>query len=365
MNPRFDAVVVGAGFYGCSIACHLKRRMQSVLVVEQEEQMFRHASFVNQARIHNGYHYPCSLHTAYRSRVNFQSFVRDFPECVVSNFTKLYCVSRNQSKVTARQFERFCTIIGAPWKPARAEYVKLFDPRLIQAVYEVTEYAFDSNILRDIMRRKLDAAGIELRFGARVERVETEGPLSRVFLSGGCEVATRYVFNCAYAGLKHIPGLSSHCRTLLKQEITELALIEPPDEIRQLGITVMCGPFFSAMPFPPRSLHTLSHVRYTPHCSWINSGESPDPYETMRARSTQTKAFHMLKDAQRYLPALARARVVDSLFEIKTLLVRNEIDDGRPILMERSESASNIYSIMGGKIDNIYDVINRLTADNL
>ena len=26
----------------------------------------------------------------------------------------------------------------------------------------------------------------------------------------------------------------------------------------------MCGPFFSAMPFPARGLHTLSHVRYTP-----------------------------------------------------------------------------------------------------
>jgi glycine/D-amino acid oxidase-like deaminating enzyme len=365
-QSRFDAVVVGAGFYGCSIACHLKRRMQSVLVVEKEEQMFRHASYANQARIHNGYHYPSSLHTAYRSHVNFQSFVHDFPECVVNNFTKLYCVARHQSKVTTRQFERFCTIIGAPWKPARAQYVRLFNPRLIQGVYEVTEYAFDSNVLRDTMRRKLEAARIELWLGTRVERVETEGSASRLFLSGGVEIETEYLFNCTYAGLKHIPGLSSHCRTSLKHEIAELALIELPEEIRHLGITVMCGPFFSTMPFPPRSLHTLSHVRYTPHCSWINSGaESPDPYETMKARPRQTKAFHMLKDAQRYLPSLDRARVVDSLFEIKTLLVRNEIDDGRPILMERSESANNIYSILGGKIDNIYDVIQRLAADDL
>jgi len=45
--------------------------------------------------------------------------------------------------------------------------------------------------------------------------------------------------------------------------------------------------------------------------------------------------------------------------------VRNEIDDGRPILMERSQSAPGIYSIMGGKIDNIYDIIERLEADGL
>jgi glycine/D-amino acid oxidase-like deaminating enzyme len=363
---RFDAVVVGGGFFGSSIACYLKPRMQSVLLVEQEDQLFRRASYGNQARIHNGYHYPRSLHTAYRSRVNFQSFIKDFPECVVSNFTKLYGVGRQHSKVTARQFERFCNSIGAPWKPARKEHARLFNPRLIEAVYEVQEYAFDSHVLRDTMRQKLDRWDVEIRLNTRAERVEAAGAMSRVWLSSGAEVETRYLFNCTYAGLRRIPGLSAHVRTPLKQEITEMALIEPPEEIRKLGITVMCGPFFSTMPFPPRSLHTLSHVRYTPHCSWVDSGEDAiDPYEVMKSYAKKTKGYHMLQDARRYLPALDRARIVDSLFEIKTLLVRNEIDDGRPILMERSESVNTVYSIMGGKIDNIYDVIHRLQADGL
>jgi glycine/D-amino acid oxidase-like deaminating enzyme len=366
MTQRVDAVIIGGGFFGCSIARYLAPCMKAVTLIEREDELFQHASWANQARIHNGYHYPRSLQTAYRSRANFQSFVQDFPDCVVRNFTKLYALGRQQSKVSARQFERFCNIIGAPWKPARTEHARLFDPRLIEAVYEVTEYAFDAGILRDTLRRMLDGAGVEVRLSTGVERVETGGPLSRVFLSGGGEIDTTYLFNCTYAGLRHIPGLSSHCRTPLKQEITEMALIEPPEELRSLGITVMCGPFFSTMPFPPRGLHTLSHVRYTPHCSWVDSGlDSPDPYAVMAAYPRPAKSHHMLKDAQRYLPALARARIVDSLFEVKTLLVRNEIDDGRPILMERSESANAVYSIMGGKIDNIYDVIHRLKADGL
>jgi glycine/D-amino acid oxidase-like deaminating enzyme len=365
-QSKFDAVIVGGGFFGCSIAGYLKPRLQSVLLVDREDHLFSHASYANQARIHGGYHYPRSLHTAYRSRVNFQSFVSEFPECVVNSFIQLYPIARNQSKVTARQFERFCQVIGAPCKPARPEHAKLFNPRLIEAVYEVTEYAFDSNVLRDTMSRRLEEAGVEVRLNSQVDRVERRGRSWRVFLSGGTEVETKYLFNCTYAGLKHIPGLEPYCQTILKHEIAEMALIEPPDEIRGLGITVMCGPFFSTMPFPPRSLHTLSHVRYTPHTSWIDSGlNSPDPYEVMKAYPKETKAWHMLKDAQRYLPALARARVVDSLFEVKTLLVRNEIDDGRPILMERGESADTVYSILGGKIDNVYDVIHRLRADGL
>jgi len=181
---------------------------------------------------------------------------------------------------------------------ARPEHAGLFNPRLIETVYEVTEYAFDSDILRDGMRRKLGGEGVDLRLGTRVERVDAVGERVRVQLSDGSEVESRYVLNCTYSGLKHIPGLGEHCRTALKHEITEMALIEPPDELRDLGITVMCGPFFSTMPFPPRSLHTLSHVRYTPHGSWGDSGlDSPDPYSTMAAYSRETKSRQMLQDA--------------------------------------------------------------------
>ena len=45
-----------------------------------------------------------------------------------------------------------------------------------------------------------------------------------------------------------------------------------------------------------------------------------------------------------------------SLFDIKTVLARNEEDDGRPILVEQSHEIPRVFSILGSKIDNIYDV---------
>jgi glycine/D-amino acid oxidase-like deaminating enzyme len=363
---QYDAVVVGGGFFGCCVAVYLKKRMKKVLLVERERELFRRASYNNQARVHNGYHYPRSLQTAYRSHVNFSRFVHDFSGSVVSDFTKLYCIAGPMSKVTPPQFERFCNIIGAPWKPARRSYVSLFDPHLIASVYEVQEYAFDSNVLRDILRGKLDAVGVEVVLSTSVEGVDCGPAESTIRLSTGANVSASYLFNCTYANLKQIPGMEVHCLTQLKQEITEMALIEPPSELSQLGITVMCGPFFSVMPFPPRSLHTLSHVRYTPHASWIDSGAgSPSPYEMLDANRSTLRAEAMLRDAARYLPLLKRSRIRDSLFEVKTLLVRNEIDDGRPILIEQSTASPRVYSIMGGKLDNIYDVYQRLSEDGL
>ena len=40
---------------------------------------------------------------------------------------------------------------------------------------------------------------------------------------------------------------------------------------------------------------------------------------------------------------------------MKTVLVRNEGDDGRPILFEVDVNEPRIVSMLGSKIDNIYD----------
>ena len=65
------------------------------------------------------------------------------------------------------------------------------------------------------------------------------------------------------------------------------------------------------------------------------------------------------------MPAIRHAGYRDSLFEIKTVLIKNEGDDGRPILFERHPQLPGCYSILGGKLDNIYDVIEKLEAERL
>ena len=124
----------------------------------------------------------------------------------------------------------------------------------------------------------------------------------------------------------------------------------------------MDGPFFSMMPFPPRGLHTLSHVRYTPHLSWTDR-PGVDPYRKLAEYRRESRVERMVRDAARYMPAVLDARYVESMFEVKTVLVRNEGDDGRPILFERHPELPGCYSILGGKIDNIYDVLEKLEGE--
>jgi glycine/D-amino acid oxidase-like deaminating enzyme len=347
------SLVIGGGFFGCSLALALRERGERVTVLEREADLLLRASANNQARIHGGYHYPRSILTGLRSRVNYPRFAADFAHCIDRSFRHYYAVARRQSQVTARQFEEFCGRIGAKLGPAPREARAFFDPDLIEKVYEVEEHAFDARLLRSAVRERLQAGRVEVQLDTQALRVVPSGVhTSRGFLRG------EWIFNCTYSSLNDLLAASGARCIPLRHELAEVALIEPPPALRGSAVTVMSGPFFSMMPFPPARLFSLTHVRYTPHCSW-EEREAPAP----EVRGVPaSRAAHMLKDAQRYVPAMAMARYVRSLFEVKTILPQSEQDDSRPILFRPCPELPGLVSVMGGKIDNVYDLPRELDA---
>jgi glycine/D-amino acid oxidase-like deaminating enzyme len=367
---KYDAIVIGGGFYGAVVAIYLatKRKFPKVLLIEREQSLLLRASYNNQARVHNGYHYPRSFTTAFRSRVNLPRFVADYPQTIKRDFTKLYAIARRNSKVTARQFERFCKQIGASLEPAPPEFGGLFNPRLIEGVYRAEELVFDAGKLRTWAQEDLAKAGVEVCLGRDVKKIELAEGILRVESAskddGSAWHSGHFVFNCTYSGLNQFSGDYCVTQTALKHEITEMGLLEMPQELCGIGVTVMDGPFFSFMPFPDRGLHTLSHVRYTPHLNWGDKN-GLDPLDKLAHYEQASRVDRMMRDVARYVPAIENARYVDSLFEVKTVLMKNEGDDGRPILFERNSVLPNCYSILGGKIDNIYDVLEKLDAESL
>jgi len=361
-SPNRDAVIIGGGFYGCALAVFLRQNGHQVTILEEGSDLMQRASYVNQARIHNGYHYPRSFITAWRSFINFPRFVLDFRECVDNSFEKVYAIARRGSKVNAYQFKEFCRNIGAPVRPAPVPIKRLFNADLIEEVFTVCEFAFNAAILRDLMRDKLARLDVPVMFNTSAHYIEqVDDDQLVVTLAGGETIRANAVFNCTYAQINTVLQNSGLPLLPMKHEITELALIEPPPELRELGITVMDGPFFSTMPFPAEGLHSLSHVRYTPHESWADLIDGyRNPYEYLANQQVQSNSPYMFHDVQRYLPVLGKARYVRSLYEVKTVLLKNETDDGRPILCREHYGLNNLYLVMGGKIDNIYDVLKYL-----
>jgi glycine/D-amino acid oxidase-like deaminating enzyme len=364
---HFDATIVGGGFYGARLALMLRATGRTVLLVERETQLLGRASLHNQARVHNGYHYPRSLLTSLRSRINYARFLEEYADCVDHSFPHYYAVGRGMSKITAAQFVEFCRRIEAPVETARAAVAGMFDTDRIEAVFLVQEGAFDAAKLRARVSRELLAVGVDVRVETEATRLETGpgGVGARLHLhgrDGASAITTELVLNCTYSRLNRLLASSDAPIIPAKHELTEMALVDPPARLEGAAVTVMDGPFFSMMPYPSRGKFTLSHVRYTPHASWHDVPGQPLTDAQPLLANRETRFMHMVRDAARYLPAMRDCRYVDSLWEVKTVLPRSEQDDSRPILLQRNAKLPMCLTVLGAKIDSVYDVEDALTA---
>ena len=369
---RSDCVVIGAGLFGCYIALLLRERHGcSVTLVERESGPMQRASYNNQARIHLGYHYPRSILTGLRSRVNSARFIREYSECVDEDFEMYYGIARTMTNVTATQFEKFCERIEAPLEPAPDSVVAYFDPRLIESVYRVVEPAFDAVKLTRRLQEDLPRSGVETLFGCEVARLSpAEGGGAGIAVHArdrgtgtDLRIDAQRVFNCTYSNINTILSKSGIDKIPLKQELAEIALVEVPPVLKNVGVTIMCGPFFSFMPFPADGLHSFSHVRYTPHHAWHDIDSDVDNQEYMDHVPKRTNFAWMQADARRYMPLVDQFEYKRSLWEVKTVLPQSEYDDSRPILFQRDVGLRGLTCVLGGKIDNMYDVDAELDAD--
>lgn len=111
---KYDIVIIGAGIYGLYVALNEQFTNKKILVIEKEKDILTRASYINQARLHNGYHYPRSIQTAKTSAKYFNKFYEDYKFAINKEFKSIYAISKKDSYVTNRQFEKFCKTVNIP-----------------------------------------------------------------------------------------------------------------------------------------------------------------------------------------------------------------------------------------------------------
>ncbi|MBT6842915.1 MAG: FAD-dependent oxidoreductase [Candidatus Melainabacteria bacterium] len=353
----YDVAIIGAGIFGIELGLLLARKNLKVIILEKENNICMRASANNQARVHNGYHYPRSRETLVASHRHYNRFLREFHDCINSDFTNLYVLAKD-SQVSSENFKALCDHHGLYCKEVNSLYKEYFNFDLIDDVYLSQELVFDINKIRNKLLEQLMEAGIELRLNTRIEDLDI-APIIK--LSSANESFTcKQVFNVTYASINNLLKKQDFEIFRLKYELAEICLVDVPKELQQLGVTIMDGPFSSILPFPTTKQHSLSHVKYSSHIKCYAKDGLPPSYEMIPEKLSSN--FDLMKnDIARFIPALSKMQYQESFYETKALLEAHEIDDGRPILIK--QHCDNFSSILGSKMDNIYDL--ELQLDNV
>lgn len=358
MSPeRHELIVIGGGIYGSLAAAFAARRGRRVVLLERAPRLLDAASAINQARVHNGYHYPRSFVTAARSNANFRRFIADFGDAIDRHHA-LYAIARQDSLVSPRQFERFCQLVGIPLSPVD-DIAAFVDPVSVAGLWTAEEVAFDADVLRSQILELVQDAGVDLRLGTAAAGVDPGNGGARVITDDGAELVAPLVLNCTYAGLERLGGpAGARLGPELLYELSEIVLVRPPAGFERVGLTVMDGPFFSCIPFPPRGCHSLTHVRYSPH---VAAPADRFPWEALED-PPRTRDLQMRRSARRFAPWIDDAEYIGSLFAIKAIPPNRDRDDARPIILHASEGNGTVVSVLGSKLDNVYDLLEWLAT---
>ena len=367
-NLNYDKIIIGAGIYGLYAALYCGKKGENVIVLEKEDEAFKRATYINQARVHMGYHYPRSYSTAIKSANYFERFNKDFGFSILSEFNQIYATSANFSWTNAEQFRKFCQNAKIECEDISAN--KYFNDGMCDGCFLTKEYTYDAQILKDYFLSEIAKyKNVKIEYNVKIEKIEKKAKVYELKCQKNIYTSS-YVLNATYAGVNQILEMLHLEHFKIKYELCEIILCTVSPKFKNVGITVMDGPFFSIMPFGKTGLHSLTSVTFTPHKTSFNTLPTFDcqnkvknycnPQNLGNCNNCKAKPKsawpYMCNLAKKYLKDEYDFQYVGSLFSMKPILMASEIDDSRPTVIKTFTTNPTFISVLSGKINTVYDL---------
>ena len=153
--------VIGGGIFGVTAALILSTN-HSVELFEKNSDILKAASGSNQYRVHRGYHYPRSKDTVMGIINSEQSFQNMYGDAIENNYEHYYCISKNDSFTSPKQFLDFCHEFNLDFEKSEISCV---NNNLIELCLKVKESIYDPQKLKKLSWKKLKENNVKVNFG--------------------------------------------------------------------------------------------------------------------------------------------------------------------------------------------------------
>lgn len=313
---------------------------------------------------------PRSISTAAKSAHYFARFNKDYAFCINKEFEQIYATSSQYSWSDGKQFKEFCNAANIPCEELYPE--TYFKDGMCDGVFRTREYTYDAMILKQYFLDELEKFGsaVQIMYGVKIEAIEKQTDTYIIRDQAKQEYEAPFVLNSTYAGTNQILEMIGFEKFGIKYELCEIILCNVNERLKNIGFTVMDGPFFSIMPFGKTGFHSLTSVTFTPHTTSYDAlptfacQSESQGYCTAHRLGNCNDCLAKPNTAYSYMANLAKKYLRDeydfqyhtSLFSMKPILMSSEIDDSRPTVIRVYSKNPTFVGVLSGKINTVYDL---------
>ena len=239
--------IIGAGFFGLSIAIKIKEKYpkSEVSVFEKEKDILMGASGKNQFRCHMGYHYPRSYETIEECKKSFEDFNRYFSKCYIRS-NNYYAISKKNSLT---DFETYLKVLKKNKLKFKICNHELIKKNKIDGIIKVDEKLININSVKKEFKKLVKNLGIKIYLNKTI--IVDEEFLNK----------SDYVFLCTYDNNNNNLKSFNTNKKAYYYQLVEKILIKPPQAYRQNSFVILDGPFMCIDPYYKTNLSVLGSVK--------------------------------------------------------------------------------------------------------
>jgi len=339
MYPK--ALVVGGGIFGSTAAVSLANNGYDVEIHEKQSDIMMCASNINQYRLHKGYHYPRSSDTALECNKGLKTFKRKYEQSVLNgSIEHYYCIASEDSLISSEEYLEFLD-------EHRLNYKIVDSIKNTDLTVKVEEELFDSQVLRQSVKKKLFANNINIKINHESDKKSFN--LYDVIVFATYSNINQYL----------------NKKINYQFEVCEKPVVKLSDRYKNKSIVVMDGPFMCLDPYGTTDYHVLGNVVHAIHetnigtapiiknkklSNYINKGIIYQP--------DITNIDKFIETGEKFFDDFSNLEHIGSMFTVRAVLKDREHDDARPTLVEKH--GDNMFTLFSGKIDTCVDASNEL-----